>query len=371
MDKEGLMLYDAVELAKPRFTKDGYLVGEARVARTGIQLYIASELGLDGDPTKVIRVYRPPEEVFATDAMVSYAHRPITDEHPPKMVDAESWKKVSRGQTGDEVMRDGDVVRVPVMLMDAEIINAWKGGKKELSMGYTMDLDMTAGVTDSGEQYDAVQRNLRMNHLALVARARGGSQLRLGDGYVEEPQMETKLKTVTVDGLAVETTEPGAQAIAKLQDDKARLKGDMEKAATDHAAALAAKDKELAEKDAEIDVLKGKVLDEAALDAEVKKRADLIAVAKQIANKDYTGKSADEICKTAVIAKLGAAVVDGKSAEYIQARFDILADEAAQDPMRRVLQQGGGAQPAANAVDKAYDGHVHYLETAYQQKEAS
>ena len=48
-------------------------------------------------------------------------------------------------------------------------------------MGYTMDLDTTAGVTPSGEQYDAVQRKLRMNHLALVPRARGGSNLRMGD----------------------------------------------------------------------------------------------------------------------------------------------------------------------------------------------
>ena len=33
----------------------------------------------------------------------------------------------------------------------------------------------------SGEEYDAIQTNLHMNHLALVDKARGGDKLRIGD----------------------------------------------------------------------------------------------------------------------------------------------------------------------------------------------
>ena len=32
---------------------------------------------------------------------------------------------------------------------------------RELSCGYTLDLDETSGVTPDGEHYDAVQRNIR------------------------------------------------------------------------------------------------------------------------------------------------------------------------------------------------------------------
>ena len=65
-------LTDAARVSGIRQTSDGYLVAEARVARTGIQEYSRRELGMGGDG--VVRVYRPESEVFAEDAMTS--HRP-------------------------------------------------------------------------------------------------------------------------------------------------------------------------------------------------------------------------------------------------------------------------------------------------------
>lgn len=358
-------LYDAVQTDGVRITNDGYLVAEARVARTGIQLYSAGELGMDGDQARVVRVYRPPEEVFAADAMASYAHRPITSDHPRQLVDASNWKQYAKGQTGDEVLRDGEFVRVPIMLMDKAAIADHSNGKRELSMGYTMDLDPTAGTTPAGEQYDAVQTNLRMNHLALVSRARGGSDLKLGDTTMETSIMsDTKLTTVTVDGLSVETTDAGAQAISKLQTELADARKDVVTAGTEHATALAAKDAELAQKDAEIDALKASQLSDADLDKRVNDRADLIAVAKQIADKDYAGLADADIRKAAVVAKLGQAAVDGKSDDYILARFDILSEDATQDPVRRVVR--GQVQPVVDSVDQAHAAMVADMQTAYK-----
>ncbi|MDD0873422.1 DUF2213 domain-containing protein, partial [Xylella fastidiosa] len=79
-----------VQLTQRRKTPEGYLIVPARFARTGIQHYAAHELGLSGaDPQRVIRVYRPPEEVFAAEAIASFDGRPITDEHPDEEVTAE------------------------------------------------------------------------------------------------------------------------------------------------------------------------------------------------------------------------------------------------------------------------------------------
>jgi len=358
-----MMLYDAVETRGSRITRDGYLVAEARVARTGIQLYSAGELGLDGEPSRVVRVLRPAEEVFAADAMASYAHRPITDSHPRELVDASNWDQYAKGQTGDEVLRDGEFVRVPVMLMDAGAIG--KAKTLELSMGYTMDLDTTAGTTPEGEQYDAVQTNLRMNHLALVSRARGGSDLKLGDDHMENSSTmsDTKLTTVTVDGLSVETTDAGAQAISKLQSELADARKDVETAGTAHQADLAAKDTELAGKDAEIDTLKAAQLSDEDLDKRVNDRADLIATAKQIADKDYTGLSDADIRKAAVSAKLGQDTVEGKTDDYISARFDILSEDASQDPVRRVVR--GQNVQTGDSVDQAHTAMVDNMTNAY------
>ena len=362
------MLFDAVDIKGARITNDGYLVGEARVARIGIQLYTAGELGLDGDAARVIRVYRPPEEVFAADAMSSFAHRPVTIDHPNELVDASNWKKFAKGQTGDEVLRDGEFIRVPLVLMDAGAIREFSDGKRELSMGYTMDLEVVDGTTPEGESYHAIQRNLRMNHLALVSRARGGSDLRLGDDNVEGSIMsEVKLTTVTVDGLSVETTDAGAQAISKLQTDLATAQTALVEAETAHDKALAAKDTDLAKKDATIDELNGKLLSDEDLDKRVNDRADLIAKAKTIADKDYSGKSDVEIRTIAVVAKLGQDAVDGKSADYILARFDILVDDAKTgDPVRDALRHG--TQQPGNLVTDAYDKMVGDLGNAWKGK---
>jgi hypothetical protein len=362
-----MMLFDTVDTSGARLTQDGYLVADAKVARTGIQMYRAGELGLDGDQDRMVPVYRPPEEVFSVEAMASYAHRPVTDDHPTSMVDASNWKQHAKGQTGDEVMRDGDFVRVPILLMDGDSIQKWQDGKKELSMGYTMDLEVADGESPEGEKYEAIQRNLRMNHLALVSRARGGSELRLGDRKPEENSME--LKTITVDGFSVETTEAGAQAISKLTTELADARKVTEDQQAAHSEALAGKDRELAAKDAEIDSLKGKILSDEDLDKRVTDRADLIAAAKQIADKDYTGMPDSDIRKAAVVAKLGEDAVDGRSDDYIQARFDILSEDAEQDGVRRVLRTGD-TKPTDD-VSKAHDAYVDDLHNSWKNKEGA
>src|SRR5208283_4953544 len=141
-------LFDGVEE-----TQDGYLKGWAKIARVGVQKYKGHEVGLP-DRESVI-LYRPAEEVFSRDAMHSMANKPITLTHPKKMVDAKSWAKVARGFSGNEVVRDGDVVRVPLMLTDSEAIAAFKSGSaREMSVGYTTDIDWTQGRTPAGEAYD-------------------------------------------------------------------------------------------------------------------------------------------------------------------------------------------------------------------------
>src|SRR4051812_99678 len=148
-------LFDAFVLDGVRRTADGYLAAHARVARTGIQEYRGSELGRP-DLDRV-RVYRSPEEVFSADALKSFAHRPVTLKHPSVPVTAKNWKRYAGGHTGDEVVRDGEYVRVPLVMMDQAIIDAYeKDGIKELSMGYSTDIQWRQGVTDAGEQYDAV-----------------------------------------------------------------------------------------------------------------------------------------------------------------------------------------------------------------------
>jgi hypothetical protein len=374
---------DAVTVAGTRRTADGYLVAEARAVRTGIQLYTGAEV--EKPDMAVVRVYRAADQVFSVDSLQSFSHAPITMDHPSEQVTADNWKALSVGEVSTAAKQDGEWVILPLILKDASAIASVESGKRELSAGYNCELDFTPGVTADGQPFDAQQRSIKINHLALVDRARAGSQARIGDAgpwgaapitqtIADErtvPMTET-LRTVVVDGLSVQTTDQGAQAIAKLQKDADALRTQITATDAAHQTALAAKDGELAKKDAEIDALKAKVVDGAALDKLVADRAGLINTAKAIAKDVKTeGLSDADIRKAVVVAALGDAAVKDKPAAYIDARFDILAEDAAKkaggtDAFRTVVQGGITPTNDAGAIDKAYQGMADHLTSAWQ-----
>jgi len=154
-----------------RRTGDGYGVLSAKVARAGnVQLYLGSEVGMNDKA--IVRVYRPESEVFKKDAIASYAGVPVTIDHPKNGVNAETWKDLAVGEVGDDVLRDGEFVRVPMMLRDAKALKAVEDGKRELSMGYSAEIRFADGVTPSGELFDAIMSDFKMNHVAIVDKGR-------------------------------------------------------------------------------------------------------------------------------------------------------------------------------------------------------
>ncbi|KQV83248.1 DUF2213 domain-containing protein [Rhizobium sp. Root1220] len=367
---------DAVTVAGTRRTGDGYLIADARIARTGIQAYLGSEVGKPD--MGVVKVYRPGVEVFAADTLKSAAHRPVTNDHPPELVTSDNWKKYAVGQTGDEIVGESIYLRVPLMVSDEATIKDIESGKQELSAGYTCDLDFTAGKTPDGEAYDAIQKNIRINHVAIVAAGRAGSKVRIGDGATawgispitsdQKPKEEKimTLKTVTVDGIPVEVTDQGAVVIGTLQtrlvDANTKL-ADADKA---HQAVVAAHDAAMAKKDAELDAMKAKVLSDADLDKRVQARADLVTAAKAIAKDVKTeGLSDADIRKAVVVAKIGDAAIAGKAEAYIDARFDLLVEDAKKtaDPFATVMKDG--PKPTDNTSNAAHTSMVTDMSTAW------
>lgn len=376
---------DAVTVSGTRRTADGYLIAEAKSVRTGIQLYSGDEVGKP--EMQVVRVYRPADQVFADASLQSFTHAPITMGHPSEPVTSSNWKDLAVGEVSTAAKKDGEWVWLPLILKDGAAISGVEQDKRELSAGYTCELVWGDGVTPDGQEFNATQTNIKINHLAIVDRARAGSQARIGDGASwgaspftsdHNPKKETimTLKTVTVDGIPVEVTDQGAVVIATLQKRLDDANAKMSTADAAHLAAIAAKDAELAKKDAELDATKGKVLSDADLDKRVQDRADLIAVATVIA-KDVktTGLSDAAIRKAVVAAKLGDAAIAGKADAYIDARFDILAEdakkEAGADPFARVVSDG--LKPNLNDAgreNKAWSDGISDLNAWRHQKEA-
>ncbi|MGO7044381.1 DUF2213 domain-containing protein [Rhizobium johnstonii] len=360
-----------------RRTADGYGVVSAKVARGGnVQLYLGSEVGMNDKAT--VRVYRPESEVFKKDAIASYAGVPVTINHPKNGVSAETWKDLAVGEVGDDVLRDGEFVRVPMMLRDAKAIKAVEDGKRELSMGYSAEITFADGVTPTGETFDAIMSDFKMNHVAIVDQARGGAELRIGDGAdkwgaapisttdKETVTMTDALRTVVVDGLSVQTTDQGAQAIAKLLKDLESSAAKIVSSDAAHATAIATKDEEIGTLKAENQKLKDAAPKPADLDKLVADRAALVTTIKAIDSKiEVSGVSDGDLRRAAVKAKLGDEMVKDASDAEITGMFKAIAkDVKTADPFANVVKDGLKQADPSNS-NAAHSAMVSDMSTAW------
>lgn len=360
-----------------RRTADGYGVVSAKVARGGnVQLYLGSEVGATDKAT--VRVYRPDSEVFKKDAIASYAGVPVTINHPKNGVSADTWKDLAVGEVGDDVLRDGEFVRVPMMLRDAKAIKAVEDGKRELSMGYSAEITFADGVTLSGEGFDAIMSDFKMNHVAIVDQARGGAELRIGDGAdkwgaapistteKETVTMTDALRTVVVDGLSVQTTDQGAQAIAKLQKDLESSAAKITANDAAHTAAVAKLQEELGTFKAENQKLKDAAPKPADLDKLVADRSALVTTIKAIDSKiEVAGVSDSDLRRAAVKSKLGDEMVKDASDAEINGMFKAIAkDVKTADPFATVVKDGLKPTDTSN-TNAAHASMVNDMSTAW------
>ena len=174
-------------------TSTGFLKIPGYATKTGIFTYRKA----DGS---VFKEYRPDEEVFKKESMDSLAAKPVTNSHPKSFVTLDSARDVMVGFTGDNIIKEADRIRTTVTINDKKAVAAVEKGKQELSCGYTCDLDYTPGEFN-GKKYDAIQRNIRYNHLAIVQKGRAGSSARLRLDTDDAVQVQDALNGISYNDL--------------------------------------------------------------------------------------------------------------------------------------------------------------------------
>jgi hypothetical protein len=219
-------------------------------------------------------------------------------------------------------------------------------------------LDETPGEYN-GEKYDAVQRNIRVNHLALVPKGRAGNaRLNLDRfdavAYLEDVMSE-KLGRVRLDnGIEYDAAPEVVHALDKLRADVAESQ-------TKAKAALETVEKVTGERDtlkarvdgfaAELDKVKADALTVAT--AQVKARAELEKVAEGF-KVDHAGKTDREVKEAVIKLQRADADLTGKSDEYVQAAFDMsvaMKADAAIAGQRMTVAKTDGA-PAGTSAQK-------------------
>jgi len=202
---------DNMPMNETYFTSEGYLRDKPILTRVGIFEYTNS----DGSIRRELRL---PEEVFDPESLASYKGKPIICTHDAGLIDKDNVSDEGIGTILSEGIKDGDNVRADIVIHDTDILKETK--MRELSLGYSLDLDEEPGEWN-GKHYDAIQRNIRINHLALVGEARAGDKARLNiDGRDSEKSLKggkgmKNSHTARTDGIL--SAEELEQAIAEYK----------------------------------------------------------------------------------------------------------------------------------------------------------
>jgi hypothetical protein len=154
------------------------------ISQVGVFPYLGKNISEKLDPNKIYFVYRPSEELFAPETLESFNSTPLplVDEH--EMLGDGATPAEHKGIHGviSNVRQDGKLLVGDISIYSETMKDEINRGKKDLSMGYYCEYDIEEGEYD-GQHYDAVQRNLRGNHVALVDQGRCGHSVRVYDHF--------------------------------------------------------------------------------------------------------------------------------------------------------------------------------------------
>ena len=343
-----MIRFDNVEFKAVK-TEEGFIKDCPVIGRTGILTY--------AQPDGTIRTeYRPPEEAFAEDSLRSIEAKPITIGHHGLVTSGNAKQIKPVGTVLSKAKQDGDNIRADVVIYNLDC------NERDLSCGYSLDLDETPGVTPSGERYDAVQRNIRYNHLAIVPKGRAGNARLNFDGeQIFEENNEDKMDKLKLEnGIEYEVPAEVKVAFEAVTTEKEEVKKAKDKAEAERDAAIADKDKAIEDlENAQKDGVGSDNFNE-----EVKKRVALLDTAKK-AGVEQADEMDEQAIKCAVINSVRGDSVElaDKSVDYINAAFDLCKDDAIkrQDAMDK--------QKRSINSDKREDGSIEEELTTIQLME--
>lgn len=345
---------------------DGSIQGVAVVTRTGVFSY----RNADGSVRRELRL---PEEVFKAESLDSLKMLPITNNHPAEFITPANAKDLQIGFTGERIDHDDTNVYASLVINTTEGLQEIDNGKRQFSLGYTLDVEERSGVFN-GEEYDAIQRNIKYNHLALVQNARAGAVASLNmdskDAFLDIQTTNHKkkgrnMKTINLDGIEYEAAPEVVNAYTKA-----------EKARIDSEEKIRELQKVKDEATAERDSMKEKIeklenVDHSdEIEKRVAERVKLVDLCREhIDDEDAIEKMSDRELKEKVISKVSEINLDDKSDDYVSARFDSAIESLREGRKKANADKfkhtnNDGANNDKPNVDDAYQRYIDGLKKA-------
>ena len=195
---------------------NGYVeIKDNPISKEGVFEYSGAQIGLTGeDAARIFKVYRPASELADPECIESFKLLPFVDEHA--MLGSEEMgltpaeRKGIQGFIGEQVHFDPPYLRGNIKILSESAKRLINEGKRELSPGYRCVYELTPGVFE-GQNYDAVQRRIRGNHLALVQEGRTGPDVAVLD------KMTFTIDAKELAAMADENTAAGGSELDQIK----------------------------------------------------------------------------------------------------------------------------------------------------------
>lgn len=309
---------------KRSLTPEGFLLCEdVPVARTGVMEYVQGEVPVEAGLDGLVRISREPDEVFRPETLASCVGKPVTVDHPDEFVNPTNFGQLAKGSmmnvrqgTGEQ----SDLILCDLLITSADAIKAVEEDEiEEVSLGYEADYEQVS----PGR---GVQRNIVVNHVAIVPRGRCGPRCAIGD---KEPEMKTKdskpaKKRTWLDRMRTAFKAQDAEALEEALEEGQTADEDESETEEER------KKREAAEKDGKTGDALGQILKRLkAMDADIQ---ELKKAAAEDDDDDDDGSQTgdgDGDLTEAVPAKKtseeGVEIFTGDAAAHIMARAEILS----------------------------------------------
>ncbi len=345
-DNEKLWLIDKAEK-----TPEGFLKTRDIVTNTGIFNYLVKD---ETGKTSISRQLRDTDEVFKLESLDSLKNIPITMGHPKELITADNIKELQKkgviiGFTGSKPRRDNHAVSIDMTITDKDAIDQIESGEKRaLSCGYKANTDFgQSGYAFGNNRYDAQQKDIFYNHIALVEQGRAGdlAQVTLDSmdiiadniaiQYIENQSKEDNMDgqtnsnnvvttTIKIDGVDYSIDRDVAKHINALQTKVDNLSMELTTAKTSLSDAEGKRDAFEAEVKKLKEDAKDNELSDADLQAAVNQRMEICQIADSLEIK-YDKDTSNKELKTLIITKKNDKIdLKDKDESYIDACFDTI-----------------------------------------------
>lgn len=357
-----LQRYDKAYIKDYAETPEGYLTVTVPITRPGVFPYQRQ----DGTVQMEAKL---PKDIFSDRVLYTARSKPVTDGHPTEPVTIDNYQTYAKGMSHTDSRVEDLKVYISLTVTDKDLIQKIFDGQNEISIGFMSDVVAESGTYD-GQNYEYVQRNIEINHIAVVDKGRAGPEVAIradSDAWQLDSQdkpegSQKKMAKVKIKDTEYEVDEAVKAHLTALEKKAAEKEKEKEKEPKGDAAdaflgRLDAMQAQLDAKEAELEAEKAKQLTGDSLDKLVNERVQLIGTARPLLGDsfDFVGKS-DRDIKEAVIATTKQDFKgDGKSDDYINAFFDAMVGQ---------VQAQGFSSTGSNAAftgDAAVDSDIQQM----------